>query len=51
MGIARRVTVGLCLGLASLTLPKPTGGFERFEVYEAPIMEPTLAAAHPDIKT
>ena len=34
-----------------LSVPKPDGGFERFEVYEAPIMEAGLAAKHPDIKT
>ena len=34
-----------------LSVPKPDGGFERFEVYEAPIMEAKLAAKHPDIKT
>jgi len=34
-----------------LTLPRPDGGFERFRVYEAPVMEPALAAKHPDIKT
>ncbi|MDA0162151.1 M12 family metallo-peptidase [Solirubrobacter ginsenosidimutans] len=38
-------------GSVTLTLPSPSGGFQRFEVYEAPIMEPALAAAHPDIKT
>jgi hypothetical protein len=38
-------------GSTTLTLPSPKGGFERFEVYEAPIMEAKLAAAHPDIKT
>jgi hypothetical protein len=38
-------------GATTLTLPAPTGGFQRFEVYEAPIMEPKLAALHPDIKT
>src|SRR4051812_9568291 len=38
-------------GSTTLTLPSPKGGFERFEVYEAPIMEAKLAALHPDIKT
>src|SRR3954447_8847719 len=38
-------------GSTTLTLPAPNGGFARFEVYEAPIMEAKLAAAHPDIKT
>ena len=34
-----------------LSVPKPDGGFERFEVYEAPVMEAKLAAKHPDIRT
>lgn len=34
-----------------LSLPDPDGGFQRFEVQESPIMEPALAAAHPEIKT
>lgn len=34
-----------------LTLPNPCGGFERFSVVESPIMEPGLAAKHPDIHT
>ena len=34
-----------------LSLPNPCGGFERFAVQESPIMEPGLAAKHPDIKT
>jgi hypothetical protein len=38
-------------GSVVLTLPAPGGGFQRFEVYQAPIMEPGLAAKHPDIKT
>jgi hypothetical protein len=38
-------------GSTTLTLPAPQGGFQRFAVYEAPIMEPKLAALHPDIKT
>ncbi len=45
-GLSTRAT-----GSVLLTLPTPDGGFERFEVYEAPIMEPGLAAKHPDIKT
>ena len=35
----------------TLTLPAPGGGFQRFEVQESPIMEPGLAARHPEIKT
>jgi hypothetical protein len=38
-------------GGVTLTLPTLGGGLERFKVYEAPIMEPELAALHPDIKT
>ena len=34
-----------------LSLPNPRGEFEDFAVQESPIMEPGLAAKHPDIKT
>lgn len=34
-----------------LSLPNPRGEFENFAVQESPIMEPGLAAKHPDIKT
>ena len=34
-----------------LSLPAPGGGFQRFAVQESSIMEPGLAAKHPDIKT
>ena len=34
-----------------LTLPAPDGSMQRFEVTEAPIMEPGLAARHPEITT
>ena len=34
-----------------LALPAPRGDFQRFAVVESPIMEPELAAKHPDIKT
>jgi trimeric autotransporter adhesin len=34
-----------------LSLPHPEGGFQRFALAESPIMEPGLAARHPNIKT
>ncbi|MDO7854309.1 IPT/TIG domain-containing protein [Hymenobacter convexus] len=34
-----------------LALPLPNGSTGRFAVREAPVMEPALAARHPDIKT
>lgn len=34
-----------------ISLPHPDGGYQRFALVEAPIMEPGLAARHPDIKT
>ena len=34
-----------------LTLPAPNGKLQRFAVTEAPIMEPGLAAKHPEITT
>ncbi|HEY6597218.1 MAG TPA: M12 family metallo-peptidase, partial [Asanoa sp.] len=41
----------LSKGATTLTLPAPGGGFQRFDVQESPIMEPGLAARHPEIKT
>ena len=34
-----------------ISLPDPTGGFQRFSIVESPVMEPGLAAKHPEIKT
>ena len=34
-----------------ISLPTPGGGFERFAMQESPVMEPGLAARHPEIKT
>lgn len=34
-----------------ISLPSPAGGFAKFAVVEAPIMEPELAAEFPEIKT
>ena len=34
-----------------VSLPAPEGGFQRFAVQESPVMEPGLAAMHPEIKT
>jgi hypothetical protein len=34
-----------------LTLPAPDGTYQRFAVQDSPIMEPGLAAKHPDIQT
>lgn len=34
-----------------LSLPDPAGGFQRFQVVDAPVMEPGLAARHPHIRS
>ena len=34
-----------------LSLPDPEGKFQRFAIVESPVMEPGLAALHPEIKT
>jgi len=34
-----------------ISLPHPSGGYQRFTLHEAPVMEPGLAAKHPGIKT
>ena len=35
----------------TISLPHPDGGYQRFVLEEAPVMEPGLAAKHPNIKT
>lgn len=35
----------------TISLPHPNGGYQRFTLIESSIMEPELAAKHPDIKT
>ncbi|MEW7851056.1 M12 family metallo-peptidase [Massilia aurea] len=35
----------------TISLPHPDGGYQRFALEEAPVMELGLAAKHPDIKT
>ena len=35
----------------TVSVPAPDGDFERFAVVESPVMEPGLAAAHPELKT
>jgi len=34
-----------------IALPDPAGGFQRFRVVDSPVMEPALAARHPNIRT
>ncbi len=34
-----------------ISLPHPDGGYQRFAIVDSPIMEPELAAKHPDIRT
>jgi len=34
-----------------ISLPHPDGGFQRFSIVDSPVMEPALAAKHPEIKT
>ncbi|HEU5474253.1 MAG TPA: M12 family metallo-peptidase [Actinophytocola sp.] len=36
---------------AVMTLPTPAGELQRFALVESPVMEPGLAAAHPEIRT
>jgi hypothetical protein len=35
----------------ALALPRPDGTFVRFAIQESPVMEPGLAAKHPDVRT
>ena len=49
-GAAKSLT-GAAGSPAILELPGPNGGIQRFRVHESPIMEPGLAARHPEIKT
>src|SRR2546423_14396203 len=39
------------LARQAVMIPTPAGGFQRFELVESPVMEPGLAAAHPEIRT
>ncbi|MDQ2778025.1 MAG: M12 family metallo-peptidase [Pseudomonadota bacterium] len=34
-----------------ISLPDPAGGFQRFRIVDSPVMQPGLAARHPDIRT
>ncbi len=34
-----------------IVLPDPAGGYQRFALVDSPVMEPGLAARHPEIKT
>lgn len=47
----REFTAAARQGTFILSLPSPTGEFKRFSVHDSPVMEPGLAAKHPDIKT
>src|SRR5690349_11724270 len=39
------------LAPAAVIIPTPAGDFQRFAMVDAPVMEPGLAAAHPEIRT
>ncbi|HSS20658.1 MAG TPA: M12 family metallo-peptidase, partial [Pyrinomonadaceae bacterium] len=47
----REFTAAARQGTFLLSLPTPAGTFQRFAVRESPVMEPALAAKHPEIKT
>ena len=34
-----------------MSLPDPSGGYQRFALVDSPVMEPGLAAKHPEIRT
>lgn len=42
---------GVVSSTVTVSLPHPDGGYQRFALAESPIMEPGLAAKHPEIKT
>ena len=44
-------TPGFLANAVELSIPTPQGGFERFAIVEAPVMQPELAAQFPNIKT
>ncbi|HEV7473158.1 MAG TPA: M12 family metallo-peptidase, partial [Pyrinomonadaceae bacterium] len=46
----REFTAAARQGNFILSIPSPAGEFKRFAVHESPVMEPGLAAKHPDIK-
>ena len=50
-GAPREFSAAARQGTFILSLPMPAGGFQRFAVHDSPVMEPGLAAKHPDIKT
>jgi hypothetical protein len=50
-GAPREFTAAARQGTFILSLPAPGKGFQRFAVQESSVMEPGLAAKHPDIKT
>ena len=48
---SERSTSSFDASTLTVSLPHPDGGYQRFTLVESPIMEPGLAAKHPDIKT
>ena len=46
-----RAALATTLASTRVLLPTPAGTFERFDLVDAPVMEPGLAAAHPEIRT